>query len=1295
MIQRRFKKAQLLYNKNVNLFIFFACNICSLPIDVLLDYGITKYLPAQNSFNGYWGWSVEIYDKANNQLHFIQYECIDYENQIIKKYFLFFDKEVGYIREEILIDYTQYESIWYFNGFFPNPSKQEVIIYLMEGIKQPYQKSIQIQFLIDIQKIEQIVGGDFIVPQNIPLQLFERDILSYFPGEIMYIEGCYISSSNVFINFFQSIHYNECQCQQSLINSMPDVTIEKQSQYEFVSQNINCQEFLLSGWVKISEIYSSDDEFEYQLIRLSGNFQHSQLIQKNLCAFQLFYRISTSQNQIIITTYSYTIPSVSIDFSSNPFLKSESLDVTFDIKLWHFILVKKLENSILISITFYNGLDKEEFNINLDVLQFNKMQFKLLYGNLLQSSSNYLKISIVGFQFFNCLDYYQPSISCHLTCKECDGPTKDDCLSCFEDSNRRYLADYKQCICEYGTVDENNKCVDYEDLNLQLNQGKPLKEECKYGFFEIEGDCQQCPSIINKNFITCLECVLNPKTWAQTLICQTTLYTNKEGNVSQQLEVEKQQFIFLGDDIQYCPDCKATATPSYDQIEKIDQFKDTCQSINENCYPCGSNCYECEILQTHFNCLTKLIGRPPLQKACQPPQYQNFEKVCVDCKIKNCLYCFNYFASDPTRTTLGFLEDYSFIDKKIQDGSYSLIDEEIVEGCAQCAEEYIFDFTIKECIFKKPSQQNCLKSYITFEKQEICTLSAIDDFNIALEIANCQSHLLNCKQCIKTPQSTLKCILCEDYYIVSTITGACSFCGYEQSKQCFEDNGLDPWKWFVQGFTIQFLPNKPIFYNYIKTRKTLITQCMPGYKTIKNSCQQFCDQMCLECNNIAFDFQCFKCKLDYYQDPIRNQYNGICFQCSSLCQVCESRQNEEINKINPYFVTTSQNIMYTYRCLQKVPLEQIQIDPNLQIAQYCYQNNCHNSLELYKDNSYCDVLQTYNQFNQLYYQYFNNIGLKEMTITLEIIESCFITTFNLTLQNDYRENIFSLQIARLKIQGKVSTFQPRKPFTLKFLNYDAILLTNIIFKIFSSLDLIFQNRGNPIDMKFVDISFFQTTDNASSLSIQEDSFLNFNMKNILIVGCSFENLVVFNIYCTDLGDTIIIDNFKLQNFNFINSTLFQFQNAQRTILFKNVIIDSCKFYNSSIFHFALTQEQFSNVIINDVQISNSLFQNTSFIYSNERTTFIINNLSIVKNKMMNSKFIIFNYEFNFKDILIKDNDLISYQFISQISSIIEKYDIQLKQIQIQRNVINNFQIFVTEQKQTKNIYQYIVKQPSF
>ncbi|CAD8085196.1 unnamed protein product [Paramecium primaurelia] len=1239
-----------------------------------------------------------IQDSKNNELHFIQYECVNFQEHTIKKYFLFFSNDGNDCKEEIIINNASYENIWYFQGFFTIPSQNMVSIYLYEQMTLIIQKQIQVQFLFEETNYDLIIGGDLkIINKNSQFQTVENKLLSYFPGQIYYLVDCYQYEPEFFIWIIESNNENSCLCEFSNISEIADVTIEKQDQFEFVAQKPNCQQFLLSGWIRIKEIISFEDEFYYQLFKLSGNFQNPQLTQENLCAFQLIYKISQLGNQIITKSYSYTFPTVNIDFSNNPFLKTEKFNIFCNIQLWHYILVEKRDTSISITITFYQGFDQQQFNTNFEVNQFNMVQFKLLYGNILQSKSNQLSIQIIGLKLINCPENNQPQINCHPTCKECDGPTKEDCLSCFESSNRIYLPDFKECICEYGTFDQNNQCINYQTLQLNLIQEKSFKEECQYGFFELNDECYKCPSIINSNVITCLECVQNPKLWAKTLLCQTTLYTDQNGNTSKYFDDIKLQYILIGNDLEYCPDCNSInqSYNQFDHIESIFKFKKLCQnteSIQNDCYFCSDECHKCQITATTLQCLDEDIMLQlqfiSNKQICETPNFIDFYQKCVICKIQHCLYCFNYLVSDPTKTTLGFYE------------SYSLIDEEIKVGCAQCIDGFIYEFKTGLCIYQKPSLINCLRSFINLENQEICTLSSVDDFSIAVEIINCQNHILNCKQCIQTMQQTLKCLICEDGYLVSSNTGVCIKCHILNTKQCFEENTLEPWKWLVQGFVIQFLPNTPIYNNFVFRPRFLVTKCIEGYQQIMNLCQRYCNQMCLNCEPIynQVKFSCTKCKLNYYKEPIRVQVDGKCIQCSSLCQVCQDRSNEEIYIINPYFKITPDNLKYTFKCIQKIPLQQVYIDPNLKIAQFCYQNNCNYNFELYYDAIECNDLNYLYLYLEKYYnyQYFNEIGLKQITLTLQLQQDCSIYNSEYFIDNSYKENIFSMQLTRLIIQGTPNPIQLQtENFKLSIFQFDQIVFRNTKFQIQNELVLIFGIRDYLIDLKIHDTEFYSTTNTSVLISIQGYSFVNVNMDNLLIFNIRIENQVIFNIFSTDLNDDIKINNIQLRNCVFINSTLFLFQNFNRNIYIQNFTIDSCEFYNSSIINFNQIQNQLSKTIFNGIQIGKSIFQNTYFIYSIDKTMLTINNISIIQNKIINSKFIIFNYDFYCNNFIIMENHLISLFFISQISTQLINSTIKMNEIKIIGNIIQNFSLFITEQKQSTTQVSYLLQNLQF
>ncbi len=48
--------------------------------------------------------------------------------------------------------------------------------------------------------------------------------------------------------------------------------------------------------------------------------------------------------------------------------------------------------------------------------------------------------------------------ACHTSCSSCDGPNKNQCLSCPSDSNRFYALDNtKLCLCLEGFYDNNQK----------------------------------------------------------------------------------------------------------------------------------------------------------------------------------------------------------------------------------------------------------------------------------------------------------------------------------------------------------------------------------------------------------------------------------------------------------------------------------------------------------------------------------------------------------------------------------------------------------------------------------------------------------------------------------------------------------------------------------------------------------------------------------------------------------------------------------------------------------------------
>ncbi|CAD8119156.1 unnamed protein product [Paramecium sonneborni] len=491
-------------------------------------------------------------EQTTQQINFVYYECVNFDSQTVTKYIEFKGSDGVNQNTQFDINPFEYEYVWYFLGFEMVPSENRFSIYFYQENIFIDSKDFQVEFPFYDKDLNLIFGGDLDLnndqQQYVNLQ---NNKLSYFPGSMMLLlnyvqtnpQFCRGSSFKSFSNNFDE----SCECYQR-INSIVDADLKYLEIKNYVPNEINCNTFALSTWIRINEIDSFLDEFKYQLIKLSGNFQNQKLIQDNLSAFQLFYKMTKSENQIVVTTYSYTFPAINIDFSDDPFLITKIFNVECDIKLWHQLLVIKGETSIKIQITFYDGYEQYKFQTEIAVIQFHMVQFQFRYGNILQQSSSSFQVQLYMMKFLSCVNSYTFQFICHYTCQECDGPTSSDCLSCFQSSKRKYLAAYKTCVCPYGTIDDGKICQDYLTQKLVLVENEIQKEQCQYGYFEYLDDCWKCPSIISNKFTTCLECLLNPKTWSNIFYCQTLLYTDEYGNTTQFITDLKFQYIFDGND---------------------------------------------------------------------------------------------------------------------------------------------------------------------------------------------------------------------------------------------------------------------------------------------------------------------------------------------------------------------------------------------------------------------------------------------------------------------------------------------------------------------------------------------------------------------------------------------------------------------------------------------------------------------------------------------------------------------------------------------------------------------------
>ncbi|CAD8120899.1 unnamed protein product [Paramecium sonneborni] len=1209
----------------------------------------------------------------------------------------------------------KYENNWYFFGIVIIPSEQSFRFSILQGEILVGSELFQIQNQFKDQELKIVFGGGLIVEQSQILKIKETSQLSYFPGKLSVL---YPSQSIRVYNDFgydllkrYSIMYNpECICDINQIQNLPDFQITKVNQDMFASENKNCDEFSLETWIKIEDFRIVDQQFVYKLMKLSANFENNYANNEKLSAFQLFYEFQDSQIKIIVTTYNILFPLVDY-YMEQQLLKKEWI-INNNIKLWHFLSVILSQNVLNIQITFYEGFHQIIYETQFIVNQFHEVQFKFQYGNLLQQSSNYLIGILKSIKFVNNVPNFNNVKACHYSCEECEGPTKTDCLSCPNNSKRIYVQKYKVCLCPFNYIDDI-ECKGLEDYQLfAQNLIQDLKQKCPQGYFNQGEQCQKCPSHIKDNFITCLECIQNPNDWQNNPYCQTNLYMDDtESPANYLIDQQRSFYIFDGIQTKLCQLCLNQDLYNIENIyndflETNIIFNKLClqSNRNSNCYSCSINnceicfmelsqqiCLKCFKFHTlvNGNCNQNIRGLRLINN-CTMPYYITSEMNCKLCEIEYCQYCFEYISNDLSKSTL-----YSQFET-------FKIDEFHKVGCALCQKGFIFDFIKGICIYQQSTLPNCLRSFINLIGQEQCTLSAIQDFQIAPEIINCQRYISNCKQCIQTPQSIVKCIICEDGYSSSLTTGHCTICQQEYAKVCIEGDYTkqDAWIQLIQSFLMQFLPNK---YFYPKSTQIqyitpLPIQCIDNYELNQNFCRLFCDQNCILCKKeiIPYDgFICKKCSLNYYMEHLKSIKKGKCITCPLLCQVCQERTTQEIQQINPEFLINDFNIIYTYKCIQKRQNSNVILDPYYQIAKYCFNDKCDSLISYTVNNCNFQIFDESGYGNieeEINFQYLNHIGTQKFQLIILIQDKCSLYEMDiqwLSLTNKLRKNIFSLIWVDLIFQGNHSPAIYESK--IKIYNFDSITLDKILFQVLESLELYIPNYNTTLII--TDSNFYAIDSNPKKIQIQLEQCFHFEFRNITLRDLNLLNSVIFLIQFQTYDNNINLLDFTIRNCNLTNTTIFYLNNLPKKLVIQNVRIENCQFYNSTIFNLIQDINTHSNINFNLLQITESTFFNSILINSKYINLLNFSQILLKQNQIEISKFLQFQNSLIIKNFKLEDNQLFQSFIFYKMQENLRQINLQMDSFDIQNNVLINTSLVFMEKQST--IYQVYINLTNF
>ncbi|CAD8066795.1 unnamed protein product [Paramecium primaurelia] len=1207
-------------------------------------------------------------DQESKSLNLIYYDCLDSVSKKITKTLLFINNSDEQNRFEIIINPFDYENTWFYLQIVVWPLQDIFKLIIMKRIEILLETTKQMKYPFKDKNLILSFGGNFIVRNSKIHDLQIDQIFTYFPGPII-LQDLQISSINLNFSFIDSANkvYNSiktCVCSQNTIFLIGDMDVKNQDMNTFISEKINCDSFILVGWIKVKEIVNSSQQLTYQLIKISANLLDPIFQNQNLSPFQLFYHFSAGKNEIEITTYSYTFPDISIDFSNNSFLLQKRFLIQNKISLWHYIKVELQKNKFSVKILFYEGKTTFNYDVNFDVHQFQNCQFKVQYGNILQTKTNYLNIQMRNLEFYNCYKKLT-QLSCHYSCLECDGPTNQDCLSCSIESQRTYNPEYKVCICPFNTIDNQNQCQSYQQSNLRLIKVEDsiISQKCKYGYFEIDGECVKCPSMIKEQFISCFECLNNPKSWFEYPTCQR-VYVIKPNITIDEAYVPFGQIQYYYDGIQINPihytHSLATQVnfPNINGIFKEFQlasiyFRQFCQQMDFQesdqfiCYECFiQNCQVCQLTLTTLECIKcysnyKLIDGQCKQQSeinqkseliCLPPFYYSFQKQCKLCQIKNCIYCFEYQLNDLNVCSLVKVAEFKL--RYLSD---------IQIGCALCEENYIFDFTLGLCLKQIPDIENCQRSYINLQSQEQCVSSMNDDFSIAPEISNCQKYIQNCNICSINIEKEIKCVICQDKYIIEN--NKC----YQNVEFNMEENLFSNQKNKIQSFILQFVP-------YLKQQV---------YNTFLNSLnviqKQTCDPECILCHQTGS--YCKICPLNYYKKYIITEKSKSCTYCHPLCETCLTRSDKDIQLNFPNFIVNQENSIYTKKCIKPYQDPSIFYDQYNEIVRYCFNQDCKDKFIF--DISYisCD----FTRFNRMYEsmintQYCNQIGIQFLTVNFTFLvsqKSCFLF-IPLDFQTLLKQKVLTLKRVEFILQSK-QQLEISLATNNSFRNFDQVEINNLSFVIDADQFFILQNGNNKIDLILSNFTINQSIlQNIDSLFIAE-IFGNIILNNVTIQNTTFINSSLFNFQSYQVQGIIQITNLQILNCTFIESALFKISKIQSIISLTNFILDQSLLRNSSIFSFYISYSQQQrylnafNIIIKNSNFSHSYFINCTnqIEVSLSDFQFHLNFLEVsvilsISNKISMTRINIYQNKYSFSQFLSITQILLKNQLICSI-----------------------------------------------
>ncbi|CAK74425.1 unnamed protein product (macronuclear) [Paramecium tetraurelia] len=1187
-------------------------------------------------------------ERANDKVNWLVVSAdIDPNKQIIThKVFYSFKTLTNTLSFEF--DNILYEGQWImFYCYFDNILRQSLIGFYNA------KEDISIQIVNDLPQYVQTIKHNVGNTYSYTNQEGSFILLSQFMGRLTSIFSA--EQDNVFLDIdtCSEDFFGYLSCYERQYLKMNGTHYIKTFTQEFSYT----PRYVFQGWVMIAESSQVLQETTIFRITLNQDYGDDLTIGDRDLLLKYYQSSIPSENGFEISTYSYEFPvKERHQTNEDDRIRQFGDEYTELLIKWHYFFYefgsKNNKEQPYFSIFFPSINQVRSFTWSKTIRHFSGTNFQIFLGGDYYAQ-NYLRGYVSDVQFLLLcspkINEYKPP--CHYSCLECEGPTKYNCLSCSDQSFRHLTKNEKTCACQqrYIDIEGVQDCqsvtqafpqIYIQEVELFCQQSgysicNQNEIECNFGYFEYQGMCVQCPyfyEVYAGKQIICLDCLVSPKQFGQTLTCKmkAETYELQEDYLYQVQKSDQNDYLYFymltnvngTYDLKLCQGCIS---------------KERCRNgfylENSECKPCLNGCMEClnsfeckncfsnyylseeKICLKCGDCLTcksnnngsyQCIGCLENQQIirnqcifcgdycqeCDASRLCNFCKDsplkyylsmdgqnCRQCNIENCIYCFDYILNGR------LLQTSLDINFKVINFNF----RQLHIGCALCKENYHYNFNSQKCELKE-IDDDCEFAIIEIENQKkTCIISKTNQY--AVQVSNC-IMIPNCISCIHNYiDNESFCIVCQDGYYSAILKGQCIQCG-QSCKTCIQQNVKyrDYWKWSIKAFYKYFinLNNDHPFENYASLNsesdmKLICTSCHYGYILYNQLCIKNCDQTCNKCEIINGKATCIQC-LETIAGFMKSQNeNGGCLQCPPNCIACVERSESEIQQVNPYFILTDSNKFQTRKCYEKAKVgntpEKYYQDSLSQTIVVCNKyEQCYNKI-IFRQIIHCDDTTYYDEYFQTNDEYFESKNV----ILYTFFDIGYLEKLETTQLFDYLNDISARHIS---FEYTLFQFEDRP---CEFLNNLKIFST-LAQQVFSvqQIDIKFkgkqQTSDDPIDLlipstiffnNFTTISFeninFQFTNNEDSITGSSIlSLSNFKSKmNLNLKDCKFESR----------GPTISGQGFKVES------------NIPYSIFIKNLVISNIKIQQSDIFTF-ISQ---TNLSKNQIQISNMAIINSIFI----------------------------------------------------------------------------------------------------